>query len=366
VNSSSGGGTAKSTIQSKTKNLVVTPRAKGGPQIAIWNKDGKMVGSWFAYGPKTRLGVETEVADLDGNGQEDIIAFPAHDNIVAHVRMFNQAGKLLGQFFPYGNQYRGRIHVRAGDLNGDGKIEIVTTSHKGDKPLLIHDRKGKLLSPALGIAKSGFLELDDIDGNGKLEMILATPDDLSRVSIYNHNRTLNRQINITGKGWENGIESLHVRDLDGDGKSEIIVSMDKGGNAIRVYQSDGKMVREFMAYNPGFQGGARISVGNVNGGNDLEIVAFPNEKGTAHARIFDRNGKLISTFFAYPANTTKGKFYSLLADVDGNGKAEIVTGGGTDLEPSVKIFDERGKTSKQFMALAKNFRGGVILNAITK
>ncbi|MEK7158410.1 MAG: FG-GAP-like repeat-containing protein [Patescibacteria group bacterium] len=366
VNSSSGGGAAKVAIQSKTKNLVVTPRAKGGPQIAIWNKDGKMVGSWMAYGPSTRLGVDTEIADLDGNGKEDIIAYPAHDNVVAHVRMFTSAGKLLGQFFPYGNQYRGRIHVRAGDLNGDGKVEIVTTSHKGDKPLLIHDRKGKLISPALGTPKAGLLELEDMDNNGKLEMIVATPDDLSRVSIYNDNRTVRRQINVTGKGWENGIESLHVRDLDGDGKSEIVVSMDKGGNAIRVYSSDGKLNREFNAYTAGSKGGARVSVGNVNGGNDLEIVAFPNETGSAHARIFDRNGKLISTFFAYPANSTKGKFYSLLADVDGNGKDDIVTGGGTDLEPSVKIFDVRGKASKQFMALAKNFRGGVILNEITQ
>lgn len=364
VNSSSGGAEATAAITGSAKNIVVTPLSKGGPQVAVWDKDGNLLSTFFAYNSALRMGVETEVGDVSGDGKDDIITYPAHSGVTAQIRIFDANAKVLGQFFPYGETYKGRIHVRIADLDGDGNVEIVTYPHATNDQLKIFDKAGNLLTPGLSVGLGGgLLDLEDVDNNGTTEMIVAGVKPDGRVKVFNNNKTLRDEFNAFGAGVNKGVESLQVADLDNNGRSEIVVSTGSGGNLVRVFTDNGLMTHSYHAFADTFQGGARIAVGDVDGGDDLEIVAFPNDNGSAHARVFDYDGTLTSSFFAYPENTTrKGKFSAELLDVDSDGVDEIVVGAGVDLGPLIRIFDGSGNVLSQFMALHNGFRGGVMIN----
>ncbi|MDY3554722.1 FG-GAP-like repeat-containing protein [Gemmata sp. JC717] len=86
--------------------------------------DFSTLASFFAYGGGNPVGVTVAAGDVDGDGRADIVTGSA--TFAGHVKAFNAAGQLLGSYFAYGTGYLGGIFVAAGDVDGDGRAEIIT------------------------------------------------------------------------------------------------------------------------------------------------------------------------------------------------------------------------------------------------
>lgn len=155
----------------------------GGPHIRIFNRDGRLINpGFFAYGKEYRGGVNVAVGDLNGDGWNEIIA-GAGVGGGPHVRVFNKGGKLINPgFFAYDPSFRGGVNVAVGDLNGDGRDEIITGPGYGGGPQVrVFNENGKMLS-------AGFFAFDtdvrsgvrvassDVDGDGRDEIIALTTD----------------------------------------------------------------------------------------------------------------------------------------------------------------------------------------------
>jgi subtilisin family serine protease len=136
------------------------------------------------------------------------------------------------------------------------------------------------------------------------------------------------------------------------------------GNApeVRVYTADGKLVSKFMAYAPSFKGGVRVAAGDVDGDGNAEIVTTPGPTGGPHVRVFDLKGNLKWQFFAY-ASGFRGGVYVAVADVDRDGKAEIITTPGPGGGPHVRIFSANGEVERQFFAYDQKGRTGITVGA---
>jgi membrane-associated phospholipid phosphatase len=154
--------------------------------------------------------------------------------------------------------------------------------------------------------------------------------------------------------------SVALGDVTGDGVPDIITAPGAGGGPqVRVFDGrSGANIANFGAYGAAFRGGVRVAVGDVDGDGRADIVTAPGVGGGPDVRVFDATGHLRSEFLAFgPA--FRGGVSVAVGDVDGDFKADIVTGAGPGGGPVVKVFRGDGIPLASWSALAPGFRGGV-------
>jgi uncharacterized repeat protein (TIGR01451 family) len=138
-----------------------------------------------------------------------------------------------------------------------------------------------------------------------------------------------------------------------------------GGPEVRVFDfTNGKKLFDFYAYAPTFAGGVNVAVGDINGDGTPDIVTAPMSAGGPHIKVFDgKTGQLIEQFMAY-GPTFAGGVNLAVADVNGDGYADIITAPASNGGPNVKVFDGRtGTVIASFMAYNYEFTGGVRVTA---
>jgi hypothetical protein len=158
-------------------------------------------------------------------------------------------------------------------------------------------------------------------------------------------------------------------DINGDGFPDLIVAAGPGGGPhVRVFngkapQQLGGPLGSFFAFDAGFGGGVNIAAGDVNGDGFSDIIAAADTGGGPHVKVFDgQTGALIGSFFAYDGGFHGGVRVAT-GDIDGDGKAEIITGAGPGGGPHVRVFDFTGHLREEYFAYAASFNGGIYVTA---
>ena len=217
-------------------DIVTAPESSGGPHVRIFSGlTGGVLGEYMAYAPSFTGGVHVAVGDVDGNTIRDVITAPAR-NGGPHVRVFsgataaNIAGP-LGNFFAYAPTFSGGVWVAAGDLNGDGRADVVTAPNAGGGP---HVR-----------AFSG------LNGSELVGFMAYFP------------------------GFTGGVR-VAAGDFSGDGRADIITAPGPGGGPhVRVLHGQTLAdLRGLMAYEPSFAGGVFVAGSPAGvGGAPLSLAA---------------------------------------------------------------------------------------------
>ena len=244
---------AQPVVLADTMNIITGAGQNGGPHVRIINTQGSVQSQFFAYAESFRGGVNVAAGDVNGDGTDEIIA-GAGNGGGPHVRIFDQHGNLLSQFFAYAESFRGGVNVASGDVNGDGTDEIIAGAGNGGGPhVRIFDQHGNLLSQFFAYAES----------------------------------------------FRGGV-NVAVGDFDNNGVDEIVTGAgNTGGPHVRVFNYSGVRQSQFFAYAESFRGGVNVAAGDVNGDGTDEIIAGAGYTGGPHVRIFGESGNLLSQFFAY-------------------------------------------------------------------
>ncbi|MBT6254127.1 hypothetical protein HOI83_02755 [Candidatus Uhrbacteria bacterium] len=163
--------------------IVTGTKNGGGPHIRIFNQDGRLIHpGFFAFHPLFRGGVNLTLGDIDGDGRDEIIA-GAGVGGGPQVQTFNKDGRLLNPgFFAYDKQFRGGVNVAAGDVTGDGKVDIITGPGLGGPPTVrVFDGNGTSILPEFDAfesykRKGVFVAAEDLDGDNIAEIMALTTD----------------------------------------------------------------------------------------------------------------------------------------------------------------------------------------------
>jgi|WetSurMetagenome_2_1015567.scaffolds.fasta_scaffold01305_5 hypothetical protein len=255
-----------------SENLVKNSAFKNGSFVRVFNPRGdQMQNGFFAYDQRYPGGAQIIYADLDND--------KIYETIVNHKGMITiyRDNKVLKSFQPFAGLFKGDVSLAAADLDGDGNKEIVVGAGAGGGPQVrIFNKDGRLLT-------GGFFAYD--------------------------------------RNFRGGVNVAAI-DLNGDGTNEIITGAGSGGGPqVRIFNKDGKVLGGFFAYDKNARNGVTLSVGNVNGGSDREIITVAQ----AQIRIWNRSGKLISQFIAYDQKNASNIMLSA-SDINNDGADEILAG----------------------------------------
>ncbi|MBX7096351.1 MAG: FG-GAP-like repeat-containing protein [Myxococcaceae bacterium] len=188
----------------------------------------------FRFGEPQRLdttGVEhLTIADLDGDGRNDIIAAATGPSSSMVRRFLNRGdGGFLIVDTPTGPQ-PGTLAL--GDVDGDGRLDVAvailnTQSFPPNTRVQIHlgQADGGLSGPEIvGAAQVDGLLLEDLDGDGRPELVVSDFTKSGTDSIDVHRRTdagqfkLVQSIPVTWPG------EIVARDWNGDGLKDLAVA----------------------------------------------------------------------------------------------------------------------------------------------
>lgn len=225
------------------------------PYLTIFDKDGLEINRFLVRFEDYNQGLTVTAGDLNNDGTGEIVTAGIAGK-EPNIKIFNGFGRPIFNlgFYPYGEDFQSAVSVATFDINGDGNLEIITGTGPAVKPeVKVFNRYGQNL---------------DID-------------------FFPQNFSENAGINVSGI------------DLGGDGIGEILISSKKGYQPlVAIYRTDGSLIREFLAYEEKFQGGVDITNYDINNDNKDEILVSAGFGGGPHVRVINGYGQDLVNFYA--------------------------------------------------------------------
>ena len=220
-------------------------------------------------------------ADVNRDGRLDIVTSNQDSNSVSVLLGNGKGGFTAATGSPFaagGNPYPHAL----GDVNGDGNLDIVTPNVRDDSMgILLGDGKGGF-RPAAGSplrvpTRPYYVGLGDVNDDGKLDVVLSH-DDVNFVSVWlgdgrgGFRAAPGSPVDLGVRGWR-----ILLRDLNGDGRLDLITSSGFGGVIVMRGDGHGGFSRAPGSPYPTGRGPWNFDVGDLNGDGKLDVVTANNE-----------------------------------------------------------------------------------------
>ncbi len=238
------------------------------------------LGSPFAVGTNPQA---VAVADFNGDGVPDIVT--ANLNGTVTVLLGNGAGGFkAAQGSPFSVGTNPAIRGKSGTFNGDGKLDIVT-ANAGDNTItvLLGDGSGGFTaatgSPFAVGAQPVAVAVGDLNGDGKLDVVTANNGDNTITVLLGDGSGGFDMATATPFAVGANPAWLAVADLNGDGELDIVTA-NAGDNTVTELLGNGTGAFGTAADNPLAVGSkpCSVAVGDFNGDGQPDLMATANCK----------------------------------------------------------------------------------------
>jgi hypothetical protein len=249
--------------------------------------------------PASPMGVHVAAGDLDGDGRADIIVGPGRgDNeiVAADSVSFNYT-KIKWEYYP---QKTG-VRVATGDLDGDGKAEIIVSNATG------------------GASTASYIKLPDIDGESE--------EYASFDNIHD--------------GFSGGV-SVATGDVDGDGHSDVLagrLSCACGRPIKKLPPILGLAIEDFSPPVPSGQGGVHVAAGDVDGDGLDDLIALPIAPPTGKSQpLLARSTNDHKDWIDIESFNEPAGVHIALGDFENDGIPDLVVGSARGPDAYVKMY----------------------------
>lgn len=314
--------------------------------VLISNGDGTFTPSSNVYNtiPTTNLAGGT-IADVNGDGMLDLIT--VDDNNPANV--FTSLGNGDGTFqAPTSVALSGEVgsNVVIADVNGDGLLDIVDNDFNTNQVTVYLATSGNTYASAATYTDPNgnnacSMAVGDINGDGKPEIVTANCSSTGNdITVYvNGGGTFQNGVdyNAAMAGGTNSSavyvegESIAIADLNGDGRGDI-VSTNYGSSDVTILfgNSDGTLTEPTFGYAiGGYEPWAPAIVADFNGDGFADVVVPDYQYSLAYLKGYgDGTFRSALNYYAEPGYSPNSvNSYGVASgDFNGDGYADFVVG----------------------------------------
>jgi len=239
---------------------------------------------------------------------------------------------------------RGEHSVALGDVDGDGKLDLVTTNRNGSASVWQGNGDGSFAPRLYSLAgnshqfNTGDVVVGDVDGDGDQDIVTANYYVLysgqygrSSTSVFlsNGDGSFAARRDYALPGWA---LSVALGDVDGDGNVDIVTAnwgsppSTPPSFSVLLGKGDGSFAAPVNTPNPGLSGS--VTLGDVDGDGDLDMVTEYRSRyssGVSTAFLLG-NG---DGSFAAPLVFPSSRSVMALRDLDGDGDLDLLTDSST-------------------------------------
>jgi len=255
---------------------------------------------------------------------------------------------------------------------------VGTSAGRGDARVFNSDQTERFAVQPFGNSFSGGVRvaMGDVDADGVADLIVGTgPGVSTKVIVYSgFTRAVLFSIDPFESSFTGGVY-VATGDLDGDGRSDIVITPDEGGGPrVRAFRGgDFAPIADFLGIeDPNFRGGARAAVDDLNGDRIGDLIVAAGFGGGPRIAAFDGASltkpnriKIFADFLAFEDSLRNGAFVAA-GDIDGDGYADVIAGGGPGGGPRVSAFNGKILTQRNtrdrfidFLAGSESDRSGI-------
>jgi hypothetical protein len=334
------------------------------PRLIVWRHNGTYLPGFPVALQAGQLQSSADngisaAGDIFGDDKLELVCGDENGYLYA----FNYDGTPLSGFPVNYGMDKGVFPPALADVDGDGKADIAVISHSWNSPYAnaqLHLLKVTATGPqeftgypiALELGSRSSPAIGDLEGDGRMEIVVATGGRtdstiLAKVIAFSSSGTIAPGFPwIVGRNTAGNSPTLY--DINNDGKLEILIRVKPDYTNINgIYAIDcrGNTVPNFPFPITYGHSTACVAVGDMTG-DSIPEIAYGGVEAVDSGKVwvYDLSGNLLP---GYPARVFRTWVDGsvAIADVDGDGKGDVVctTNGVTNNPGLVRAFNYLGQ-----------------------